>query len=237
MRVLIIGCGDIGRRVAVSIHATGGTVTGVVRTPESADAIRAIGIEPWTTDLDRDDATLPAGPFDVVFHMAPPPRTGDTDPRTARLLTRLPPCSRLVYLSTTGVYGDRGGEWVDEDSVPAPTSARGRRRLDAESRLRAWCEGNGVEWVILRVAAIHGRGRTVSATGPDSGGTVWVNRIDADDLARVCVAAATSATAGTVYDCADGEPVRHRPGDRGFSESKRVRGRRMRELMGNEPAA
>ncbi len=102
MRVLIIGCGDIGRRVAASFRAAGATVTGVVRTPKSADAIHATGIEPWTTDFDRDDAALPSGPFDVAFHMVPPPRDGDADPRTTRCVpaavfpARLPVDDRRV---------------------------------------------------------------------------------------------------------------------------------------------
>ncbi len=133
------------------------------------------------------------------------------------------------------MYGDRGGDWVDEDTVPAPTMARGRRRLDAERQVRAWCKDHGVEWVVLRVAAIHGRGRAAPGMGADSSATIWINRIDADELARVCVAAASTAPADRIYDCADGTPVRRAPRDRGFAESKRVRGRRMRELLGISP--
>lgn len=235
MKVLIVGCGDIGMRVAESYRAAGAAVTGIVRGPASIERLRAAGVEPWRADLDADDFTLPDGRFDLVLHMAPPPREGDIDPRTARLLAAGPDCERLVYLSTTGVYGDRGGEWVDEDTPPAPTSDRGRRRLDAERRIAEWSTRSGAEAVVLRVAAID-RGTTLAE--PDDGVMVWINRIGADDLARACVAAAAQGRAGAVYDCADGTPKRRRLSkDSGFAESKRIRARRLRDELGISPAA
>jgi nucleoside-diphosphate-sugar epimerase len=152
-------------------------------------------------------------------------------------------------MSTTGVYGDADGAWIDEETPPAPTSARGGRRLDAERQVARWGDAHGVPVVILRVAAIYGPGRLPRARS--GRGDVPVNRIHVDDLATTCVAAADRGAAGRVYDCADGTPVTQDafletlarlggPDLRGappvvndfLDESKRIRARRIRDELG-----
>lgn len=232
MRVLIAGCGDLGVRVGTKYLAAGESVVGLVRSADSAARLATAGIAPWVADLDAPPLRLPGAAFDLAFHFAPPPRTGASDPRTGALLAALPRCGRLVYVSTTAVYGDHGGAWIDEATPPAPGTDRGRRRLDAERQVRAWGEATGTATIVLRVAAIWGPGRDRRQPPRAAGGLpVPVNRIHVDDLADVCVAAAARAADGAVYDCADGAPTENGWMD----ESKRVRAQRIRAELGVTP--
>jgi nucleoside-diphosphate-sugar epimerase len=210
--MLIVGCGYVGRRVAALYDSLGEPVTGLVRTAQSAEQVAAAGIVPLRADLDGD-FELPADEPRVLYLVAPPER-GATDPRIGRFLeaAQRRAVRRIVYLGTTGVYGDCGGDWVDEDRPVSPSVDRARRRWDAESRLRAWSARTGGELVILRVAGIYGPGRlplerlrsglpmVVEDEAP------WTNRIHADDLAAVCVAAMERGRNGAVYNVSDGHP-------------------------------
>jgi nucleoside-diphosphate-sugar epimerase len=214
--VLIVGCGDIGQRVAVRLLAAGRAVTGVVRSEASALAVKAAGVHTVRVDLDSDSQPSGwAGGYDEVYYFAPPPREGDSDDRLRRFLAQLdtgPAPSRIVYISTSAVYGDCGGEWITESQPVAPTTARGRRRLDAENRLCSWTQAHGVRLVILRVPGIYGPGKLPLAR-LEKGLPVlreadapWTNRIHADDLADICIAAMQADSPGIVYNVSDGHP-------------------------------
>lgn len=205
--VLIVGCGDLGLRVARLLLARGTPVHGVVRSPARAEALRAQGLHAHVVDLDAA-ADLPAA--ERVYWFAPPPASGHTDPRLAHALDRLAqPPRRLVYVSTSGVYGDCGGRWIDEDEPLKPQSDRGRRRLDAEQRLAASAIP---EVVVLRVPGIYGPGRLplerlrrgVPVIADDQ--SPWTNRIHADDLAQAAVAAMERGRPGAAYNVSDGRP-------------------------------
>jgi nucleoside-diphosphate-sugar epimerase len=213
--MFIIGCGYVGRRVAAALHARGEPVTGVVRTEESAQALAALGAEPLRLDLERDalDALQCAG--ERVFHFAPPPGPGTEDPVTARLLeafARAGHPRRLIYISTTGVYGDCEGAWVDETWPARPVAERALRRWDAEQQLRRWSCDSGAELVVLRVAGIYACDRLPLARIRDAQPVVsmdeapWSNRIHVDDLAAVCLAAMERAPDGALYNVCDGSP-------------------------------
>lgn len=214
MRALIIGCGDIGLRTARSWDE--GPVTGVVRRPESAARLVEAGVEPRVMDLDQPGALppLPTAGAAVVY-LVPPPAQGEGDPRLLALLTHLargPLPARIVYLSTSGVYGDRGGDWVDESAPVNPDTARARRRLAAEQAVTTFAAQHGVAHVILRVGGIYGPDR-LPVERLRRGDPVlrveecgYTNRIHADDLARVVAAAARRARPGAVYNVSDGCP-------------------------------
>ncbi len=213
--MIIIGCGYIGRLLGARLAAAGTPVTGVVRSDDSAALLRALGLEPLQLDLLRAplDALDTAGAD--VFHLAPPPGEGNEDPLTGRLIDAFAARGqprRLVYIGTTGVYGDCDGDWVDETRPPRPEADRALRRWDAEERLRAWSRETGAELVILRVAGIYACDRLPLARIRSGQPVVsaaeapWSNRIHADDLVEICVAAMNKAPPGAVYNVCDGHP-------------------------------
>jgi nucleoside-diphosphate-sugar epimerase len=119
---------------------------------------------------------------------------------------------RLVYLSTTGVYGDCGGRWIDESCTLQPQAARARRRVDAEQALTDWSRHTGRELVVLRVAGIYGPGKLPLERIRQGLSMVreseapYTNRIHADDLVSVCTAAMSVGRNGAVYNTSDGHP-------------------------------
>jgi nucleoside-diphosphate-sugar epimerase len=214
--MLIIGCGDVGARLARHLGDRGESVRGIVRSPESADALRAAGIDAEAVDLDEPSVSDRIAAWDDprLFYFAPPPSTGTTDPRLGRVLDALPPVDgrRLVYIGTTGVYGDCGGDWVDEARPLNPQVDRARRRHDAEQRLQAWRAAGGGAVAILRVAGIYGPGKLPLARLRQqvpmiaAADAPWTNRIHIDDLVAVCAAAMDRAPDGAVYNVSDGTP-------------------------------
>lgn len=199
--LLIVGCGDVGLRV-LKLLVPRWRVLALSSSADRLGALRAAGAVPLLGDLD-DPATLArlGGLADAVLHLAPPPAHGGTDTRTANLLNALARKGRarcIVYGSTSGVYGDCGGERFDETRAVHPSTDRGRRRADAEARLRWFGRRSGVRVSILRIPGIYAgdrpgghpserlrRGTPVLAAADD----VYTNHIHADDLARACVAA------------------------------------------------
>ena len=200
-RLLIVGCGDVGMRV-LSLLGRRWRVFALTSRPERAHELRALGAVPVVGDLDAP-TTLGrlAGLADAVLHLAPPQSSGVRDLRTAALvqaLARKGRVRRLVYGSTTGVYGDAGGACFDETRAVAPATDRARRRVDAEDRLRWFGRACGVRVTVLRIPGIyasdrpggHPRDRLLRGTPVlDAADDVYTNHIHADDLARACVAA------------------------------------------------
>lgn len=211
---LIVGCGYVGRRLAERLRGRGERVTGVVRSEASAGQLRAIGLEAVQADLDSSRPALPTDHL-RIFYLAPPPARGRRDPRLGRFLAGLAGKGeprRIVYISTTGVYGDCGGDWVDESRPVAPVAERSMRRWDAEQRLRAWSDAGGGELVILRVAGIYGPGKLPLERLRQGVPMVrecdapWTNRIHVDDLVSVLLAAMDRAAPGSLYNVSDGHP-------------------------------
>lgn len=212
--VFIVGCGDIGQRVACLWQKRDVTVSGLVRSESRAAILKNVGINPVVADLD-DPATLIDLPVTdaLIYYLAPPPVHGNTDPRMKHFLqslaqTRLP--TRIVAISTSGVYGDHQGRQVSEHTPPNPQVDRARRRLDAESQLRAFGTQHKVDIIILRVGGIYGPGRLPVERLQQQIPIIHehlapqTNRIHADDLARVCLEAARRGRANTIYNVSDG---------------------------------
>jgi len=198
-RLLIIGCGDVGQRVVrLQRHVC---VVALTSSPERVANLRAQGATPIVGNLDAP-ATLQrlAGWAKRVLHLAPPPLQGSLDPRTlalTRMLMRRSAPSRVVYGSTSGVYGDCAGAWVDENRRVNPITPRAQRRVDAEARMRHFgrLRSSAVRVSVLRIPGIYApdreggtprerllRGTPVLAREDD----VFTNHIHADDLARAC---------------------------------------------------
>ncbi|MBI5892002.1 MAG: SDR family oxidoreductase [Nitrosomonadales bacterium] len=211
-RLLIIGCGFTARR-AIPLLARHFRLYVLVRNEAQKAGLSARGVTPVSGDLD-DRASLSriAGLADVVLHLAPPAGEGAIDSRTRHLLSALSQGTlpkRLVYISTSGVYGDCGGAWVDETSVPHPQTARAQRRVDAELQIRDWAQRNGVGACILRVPGIYAENRMpldrirVSMPAIVAEEDSYTNHIHADDLVRIIVAALRNGKPNRVYHASD----------------------------------
>ncbi len=214
--ILIVGCGDIGRRVATLLVADGREVAGLVSSEESVAPLVEVGIRPLVANLnDPGEVQGLAGGNSLVFYFAPPPGGGITDPKVRNFcaaMVGVKAPKRLVYISTSGVYGDCGGAVVTEDTPANPQTSRAKRRYDAEQVLRQWGEAQSVDVIILRVTGIYGPGRIPVFRLQDGHPLLCLeessptNRIHADDLAQVCIAAAEKGRAGEVFNVSDGHP-------------------------------
>ena len=225
-RILIVGCGDVGQRVARALQGVSPgrprvRVLALTSSAERVTPLRALGITPLLGNLDHAASLRRLSGLAMrVLHLAPPPGQGAggadwwRDPRTVALacalrLRSLP--DALVYASTSGVYGDCGGAWVTETRPVAPGTPRAQRRVDAERAMRHLGRA-GVRTSILRVPGIYApdreggtpegrlrKGTPVLVAEDD----VYTNHIHADDLARACVAALWRGAAQRVYHASD----------------------------------
>ena len=136
-----MGCGDVGRRVAGLLNPSS-RVLALTSSVQRMAELQSKGITPLLGNLDEPHSLQRlAGVATHLVHMAPPPLQGDTDPRTRHLVQalakRTAPLS-VVYGSTSGVYGDCEGAWIDETRAVNPTTPRAQRRVDAENWLQSW---------------------------------------------------------------------------------------------------
>jgi nucleoside-diphosphate-sugar epimerase len=210
-RLLIIGCGDIGLRILARLRDRY-RVIALTSTPARATELRAAGALPIVGDLDARRTLARCVPFaERVIHLAPPPDRGRSDPRTRHLIAALAGrAGRLVYVSTTGVYGDARGAWLDETAPLAPASDRALRRVDAERALRREGARGALRVSVLRAPGIYDeRGRLpidrlrqgLPALAPTD--DVYTNHIHADDLARIAIAALYRGAPQRAYNAVD----------------------------------
>ncbi len=209
--VSIIGCGYVGLRLAARWLAAGRTVIGTATRAESLAETAACGATARLLDLDAPRPAPDVGGH-LVYYLVPPAQSGADDARLERWLAALDADPwRIVYMSTTGVYGDHGGSRVDEDSPVQPATPRARRRLAAEQALRAWATARAVSWCILRVPGIYGPGRlplerlrrAEPAICPREAAPG--NRIQVEDLVSACVAAGADGRAHQrIFNISDG---------------------------------
>jgi nucleoside-diphosphate-sugar epimerase len=214
-RAIIAGCGYVGKKLASRLKSEGYSVATIVRSIESCN-ILAQDYTCYNIDLDSDES-LPKLDFTdaVLFYFIPPPAQGITDSRIARFLSLIPSqqaLRKIVLISTTGVYGNCGEEWVDEERIPAPDTDRARRRLDAENVLTEWCHKRALDCVILRVPGIYGPDKLpvkrLQEKKPvlDLSESPWSNRIHIDDLVQSCINAMHYAGEFRVFNVSDGHP-------------------------------
>ena len=214
-RVLIVGCGDVGVRVAK--HMQGKVkLFALTSQPGRREFLRSHGLTPLQGNLDGAGSLRRlAGLATRIIHLAPPSPDTSGDPRTKNLLRALRLRSQprsSVYGSTSGVYGDCGGDWVAEARPTHADSPRAQRRTHAEAHMRFWGLSSGVRTSILRIPGIYAQDR--------EGGTprarllkrtpvlqeqddVYTNHIHADDLARACCLALWRGAPQRVYNVND----------------------------------
>jgi nucleoside-diphosphate-sugar epimerase len=201
-RLLIAGFGDIARRALPCLE----------RRFQVTPLSRRHGF-----DLDRPE-TLALPALDALLHCAPPPAQGESDTRSANLLAALEKGgilpARIVYISTSGVYGDCAGARVEESRPTSPQTDRARRRVDAERRLAQWTKSKNIALVVLRVPGIYApdrlplarlRAGTPLLRAQDD---VYTNHIHADDLAAIACRALEEDAPAAVYNAADDTELR-----------------------------
>ncbi len=222
MKTLIIGCGYLGQRVGALLCHRGDRVFGTVRSAGRAAEIARLGIEPVIAQvLDLESLrALPAA--DRVFYSVGFDRTAGSTMRSVyvdglqNVLDRLTSeTARFVYASSTGVYGQTDGEWVDEKSPASPTHESAKICLEAECRVRAWAESRrgSLRAIILRFAGLYGPNRVVRRAIVERGEPIpgdpgkFLNLIHIDDAARATLAALETAHGEPLYLIADDRPV------------------------------
>ena len=208
-RLLIVGCGDVGMRL-IPLLRSRFRVFALTSQSERLSELRSAGVTPILGNLDSPQSLYRLkGLADIVVHLAPPPLQGSLDQRTRNLVTILPRHGKLVYVSTTGVYGDCKGAFFDETRPVAPVNARAERRVDAERVLRRWARHHEGKLSILRVPGIYAADRlplerlrqgTPALLDADD---VYTNHIHADDLAQIIALALFRAQPLRVYHTVD----------------------------------
>lgn len=202
-KLLIVGYGDIARRAAPRL--------------QGRYALQALSRR-HGFDLDQPGTLAGLDAAHAVLHCAPPPATGTADTRTRNLLAALAKArilpARVVYVSTSGVYGDCGGARVDEARAVHPQTDRARRRVDAERQLASWCSERAVALVILRAPGIYAADRlplerlrlgTPTLRAEDD---VYTNHIHAEDLAAIAVRALEDDAPCGTYNASDDSDIR-----------------------------
>jgi nucleoside-diphosphate-sugar epimerase len=268
MTTLIVGCGYLGRRVGARLARYGERVLGTTRSVERAPTLANLGIEPVIADV-LDPGSFAGWPVaDRVLYCVGFDRSAGVAMRTVYVeglrhaLDRLAGrAGRLVYVGSTGVYGQTEGEWVDEASPTEPTHEAGRVALDAEQLARRVGDERGLPVVIVRYSGLYGPGRIVRRASLERGEPIvgdparFLNMIHIDDAAEAAIAALDRGAPGELYLASDDRPLTrreyytlaarllHAPTPRfenptpGLSEArrdeanKRVSNRRMREVL------
>jgi nucleoside-diphosphate-sugar epimerase len=226
MTKLIFGCGYLGMRVAERWRALGERVVVVTRSPQRAKELRLSGFEPIVGHITHAETLSDLPAAETVLFAVGFDRTAGQSMEMVfadglrNVLVALPQASsRLIYVSTTGVYGNAAGDWIDEDTPPDPQREGGRASLAAERALTAHPLGRNA--VILRLAGIYGPGRIPFRSLMRGGKPIptesqgWLNLIHVADAASVVLAAEDVDLAGTaelprIYCVSDGHPVQRR---------------------------
>lgn len=225
MRAMIFGCGYVGQRVAATWLRGGHDVIALTRSAQRADALQKLGIQPRVGDICEPDTLIHLPDVDVVLYAVGFDRTSprsheevtcDGLRNVLRVIRNR--CQRFIFVSSTSVYGQSNGEWVDEDCPCDPVQAGGKLNLKAEELVReSFPADQNRSAIILRFAGIYGLGRllsrieTLRAGLPIAGrGDAWLNLIHVDDAVTAVNACISHDGASTIYNVIDDQPVERR---------------------------
>ncbi len=220
IKYCVIGCGDVGRRIAIELIDQGvdaADILALVKSPESAVVARALGLQVEQFDFDAETLRLPESIHGARWcYLVPPQKIGETDLRSQTVLRTVSESyikpNSLALISTTGVYGDTDGDWVDESTPTNPVTERGLRRLDMEDRWLVWAAHHRVPIRVLRVPGIYANSRIPLARLKNATPVVraeecgYSNRIHADDLAVAVTKAMHYEGEEVIFNATDGSP-------------------------------
>jgi len=237
---VVLGCGDIGRRIVKQLQLEGVAnerIIAYVNSESSFDRATELGIAARYFELDPQGAALSAAHDLAVntavnslaqlnsiadiadshaYYTVAPQITGEEDKRSRALIRLLEHAksvpSKMVLISTTGVYGDAQGSWIDETHAANPSTDRAKRRYDSEAQWQAFMSSHKRVLTVLRVPGIYARSRlpqerikkAIPVVRSEEVG--FTNRIHADDLAAICVCANQRLQASTILNATDGKP-------------------------------
>ena len=211
-RLFCFGLGYSALALARRLRPRGWSVAGTCRSPEHRAALAAAGFDAHLFDRGRPLADLAGALAGANALLSSVPPDGDGDPvidRHGAELAAAGSLDWLGYLSTTGVYGNRDGDWVDEASALRPTTERGRRRVAAEAAWLGLHAKSGLPVHVFRLAAIYGPGRSQldqvragQARRIEKSGQVF-SRIHVDDIAQVLAASIAKPNPGAAYNVCD----------------------------------
>ncbi len=207
---LILGCGYTGKKLSQRLQDSELSHQVSRRQP-------AASTSPFVSSQNIDlDQNIDPITNSNVWYFCPPDSSGTDDLRMQKFLQHYSPAAtpaKIVYISTTGTYGNCQGEWVNEQRSLNPGTDRARRRMDAEQQLQKWCKQTDNHYVILRVAGIYGTDRLPLKRLQEKQPMIseqdapWSNRIHVDDLVEICLKAMTSTKVNQIYNVADGNPT------------------------------
>lgn len=224
----IIGCGDLGKKLLKALITRKLSppehINCLVKTTESQVQCLDEGVQSIAFDLDKANICLPENinfSRSIIYYFTPPSSQGKTDKRSGLFLKLLADSlhsteqkvTKIVLISTTGVYGNCHGQWVDEKTPLNPSVDRTRRRADAEQQFQQFCDSTQTTLVILRVSGIYGPGKLplkrIQAQTPvvREEDSPFSNRIHSDDLLEICIKAGFSDNIEGIFNCADGHPT------------------------------
>jgi nucleoside-diphosphate-sugar epimerase len=213
-RLLILGCGDVGMRLLPLVRDRFRVFAVTSQASRQAE-LRDAGAIPIVADLDHPASLARlARMATAIVHLAPPQPSGTQDRRTRNLTAILPDHARLVYVSTTGVYGNCDGAQFDETRPVNPQNPRAQRRVDGEQVLRRWARRSSGRLSILRVPGIYAENRlpverlrkgTPALSLDDD---VYTNHIHADDLARIIALALFRGLPCRIYHAVDDSDIK-----------------------------
>lgn len=216
-RLFIFGLGYTSLRLADRLRGAGWSVAGTTRGAEKAASLRAAGIDAFTFDRGQPlaDAALALAGATHILSSVPPDERGEPvlDMHGADIAARAGDLRWVGYLSTTGVYGDTGGQWVDEQSPLNAAGTRGQRRVSAEAGWLDLYRAHGVPVHLFRLPGIYGPGRSAidalragTARRVDKPGQVFC-RIHVDDIGGALAASMARPMPGTAWNIVDDEPA------------------------------
>ena len=218
----IIGHGYMGHKLLQALLeqslASAEQITTVARSqPESHSQNPHLA---WDLDSTETDSHSIPKPNAIIYYFVPPPPRGRLDSRAQAFITQLEQNTqaqtrpaKIVLISTTGVYGNCHGQWVDENTPLNPSVDRARRRADAEQQFQHYAQQHNIPLVILRVSGIYAADKLplkrIQAQTPvvREEDSPYSNRIHADDLLNICLIAGLNPDIEGVYNCSDGHPT------------------------------
>lgn len=217
---LVIGCGYLGAKVASRWFSSGRSVIAVTRSEAKSEQLRRAGWTPYVADICQPETLRPLPEIDsVLFAVGYDRASGKTQEEVfvdglRNVLQQVGPrCRRFLYVSSTSVYGQNDGDWVDESSSCEPVQPGGMCCLAAENLVREFFADHRA--VRLRLAGIYGPARLLSRIADLQAGKplpgrpdAWLNLIHVEDAAAAVVAAGEAAAPADVYIVADDRPVR-----------------------------